>query len=527
MSDNVIVLQASDEPEKPIAEEIRQVFRALADRRRLIAMTVLITMALVILYIWTTTPLYSARVEILIDPRQRQTVDSEIAPTGLGSSAAGADTLLLESQVEVLKSQKVIGELIRYEDLTADPEFAGSGSSELAELIKAIPKAVIYGPQESMWRKTSAYDKTMAKLRKRVSVERQRNTYVIGVTMQSKDPAKAAHMANRIAQIYISEVNAAASNTTIEAATALTSKLEELRRSANVAAEEVETYKRQNNLIGANKTLVVEQRLGDLNRSLSEARTEVQTALARRNQVRAAGVSGNAPALYEIGESAVMSELQSRMAAIESQIADLKIIYMESHPTLKRFDERKAALLESMRREYTRILNRLDVAYETALEKAQSLQAEVDRLESQMAASNSDTVQLRELQRLADTSRGVYESFLRRSKEAWEQIDIPNSTARIISPAYAASKPSHPRVFSLLAGGLAFSLVLGVVIALLNSVFGRHPAPAEAVRTAKPVRQAEPVRPVGPVGQMAAVPIERTAVAPVRRAPGSLLNRLR
>lgn len=493
MSDNVIVQQMSIEPEKPIGEEIREIFRVLVEELQTVGLITLMTLGLVILYIWITTPLYTSRVEILIDPRQPQTVESEIIPTRLGSSAAGADTLLLESQVELLRSQKVTDALIRSENLTADPEFAGTGSFLPVELLKTMVKTVVYGPQQGLWRKTSAYDKAVNTLRKRMDVERQRNTYVIGVTMRSPDSRKAARLANRVAEIYISEVNSVASTTTRKTATVLTSKLADLRQTANRTADAVETYKKQNSLIDTNETLVVEQQLSNLNGALSLARTELQSALARRNQLRAAIAAGNGSALRlsEIGESTVMSKLQTRLAGIESQEADLKSVYLDAHPTLKRIQERKASLMASLHQESARILKRLDVAYKTAREKSSSLQTDVDRLESKMAASNSDAVQLRELEREAEASRTVYESFLRRSKEAWEQVDIPNSTAQIISTAYAASRPSHPPVFLLLAGGLTVGLVLGVIMAFLSHILdGRPPKPVGRSKAAPtgPVR---------------------------------------
>ncbi len=465
-----------------IGQEIRDIVAILVQKLNIIALVACVTLGLVVVYIWTTTPLFSSRVEILIDPRQRQTVESEIAPTGLGSSAAGADTLLLESQVEVLRSQKVADALIRKENLTSDPEFSGSGSTGLIGFLKILVKAVAYGPQTSLWRQHSAYDRALTTLRKRMEVERQRNTYVIGVTVKSSSSKKAARLANRVAEIYISEINGAASTTTTEAATLLTSKLEELQRSATQAALAVEAYKKKNNLINTNETLVVEQQLSDLNRELSQARTELQTALARRNQVRAVlnNDAGVALSLSEVGESTVMSQLQTRLAELESQEADLRSVYLASHPTLKRLKERKLALNAALRREHARILSRLEVTYKTALEKSSSLKAAVDKLEAQVAASNSDSVQLRELERVAKTSRTLYETFLRRSKEAWEQVDIPNSTARIISPAFAASRPSEPKVFFLLVSGLAFGLVLGIVVAFLHNVLVGRPKRVDA-----------------------------------------------
>ncbi|MEM7429372.1 MAG: GumC family protein [Pseudomonadota bacterium] len=462
-----------------LGDEMRDFMLIVLRRLHIVALVAALTVIGVLGYIWTTTPLYSARVEILIDPRQRQTVESEITPTGLGSSAAGADTLLLESQVEVLNSQKVADALIRWENLTEDPEFAGGEAPFFIEMVKTLVKSVIYGPQQSLWKKTSPYDRTLGTLRKRVTVERQRNTYVISVTVRAKKAEKASRIANRIAWIYISEVNSAASSTTREAATILSSKLEELRTAANNSAKAVETYRRENKLIDAKETLLVEQQLSDLNRELSAARTEVQTTLARRNQLRAAiqAEDGSGIRLSEIGESTVMSQLQTRLAGLESQEAALKSVYLQSHPTLKGVRQRKAALRASLRQEYSRILNRLDVAHKTAQEKTSSLRSEVAELEGQVATSNSDTVQLRELEREAATSRTVYENFLRRSKEAWEQVDIPSSTARIISAAFAPSKPSHPRVFMLLAAAIGLGLSLGVLAAFLHNVFkGRREA---------------------------------------------------
>ncbi len=474
MIEQIYSRQRTDDAGPQLADEIRQFTSIIVRRLHIVAFVAALTVGGVLGYIWTTTPLYDASVEILIDPRQRQTVESEITPTGLGSSAAGADTLLLESQVEVLRSQKVSDALIRWENLTADPEFAGGDAPYFIEWVKVLVKTVVYGPQQSLWKKMSPYDRARMNLQKRVSVERERNTYVIKVTVESKDAEKAARIANRIGWIYISEVNSAASSSTREAATILSSKLQELRNVANKSAEAVEAYKRQNKLINANETLLVEQQLADLNRELSQARTQLQTAQARRNQLRAAlkaGV-GSGTRLSEIGESTVMSQLQTRLAGLESQEAALKSVYLTSHPTLRGVRERKAALKASLRQEYSRILNRLDVAYKTAQEKMASLKVEVDRLEGQVANSNSDTVQLRELQREATTSRTVYENFLRRSKEAWEQVDIPSSTARVISAAFAPSKPAHPRVLMLLAAGSVFGLCLGIFIAILQNVFG-------------------------------------------------------
>ena len=505
-----------DAPEREydVGAEIGRAVRSIVARWYVVVAVAGIVVLLALAYIWFAPTLYSSSVEILVDPRQRQTVETEVSPSGLGTSAAGADTLLLESQVELLRSHNVLDALIKAEKLDEDPEFAGDGAADGP--LKAFVKAVIYGPQSDLNRSISTYDRTIRNLRKRIEVDRKRNTYVISVVVESRDSEKAARLANRLAEIYVSDVNDAGSSATREAATALSSRLDDLRKSVADAAEAVEKYRRDNDLIGANQSLVVEQQLSDLNRERARARLDLQTALARRNQFKAVVEAGPEADLgtTDIGESAVVSRLQTRIAEVESELAELGTVLMDRHPRLRRLRERQQSLTAALQREYSRISNRLEVAYKTAQEKADELDKDVAELQSRMATSNESSVQLRELEREAASVQAVYEGFLRRSREASEQIDIPQSTARIISEAYPASRPSHPPALLVLLGALGLGPALGVVAAL-----GSHLARPRTPRTV-PVR--EPERPAIPdVASMrwSAPPPSRTQHrAPVRRS---------
>ena len=453
-----------------IADEIRELGFILWDNKATVALVAAGTVLLALLYIWTATVLYTSHADLLIDPRSRQTVDREVTPTGLGASAAGADTLLLESQVEILRSQGVLDALIRSENLADDPEFAGGESGGLVGTVKTLVKTVIYGPQVGHWTGQSAYDRTVRTLRKRIDVERQRNTYVIRVTVKSGNAEKAARLANRIAEIYVADVNAAASKSTGEAAGVLSTKLDEMRERLNEAASKVEDYRRRNNLIGTRETLVVEQQLADLNRDLSAARSQVQSSRAQLNQLRALVENRSGADLKgtDGADSAAVQQLQTSLDETESRLAELRLTYAARHPILRRAQERKTALEAALRREFRRILERRNVEFKTAQERANSLEADLKRLKDSMAATNESGVELRELEREAASIRAVYEGFLRRSKEAQEQIDLPSSTARVISLAYPASRPSDPPAMLLLIGSIGLGLGLGIVAAFLH-----------------------------------------------------------
>ena len=199
-----------------LGDELRQGIAIFLVGWKTILFTTLAAIILVIAYIWTTHPLYSAQADILIDPRQKQILSGAVTPTGLGSSALGADTLLLDSQIQVIESQSVLGQVLREEGLINDPEFVGTGTSSGASplgMLKNLLKAIVYGPNGSP-PPLSPYDSAMQTLHKRLTVERADNTYVISITMLSTDPQKAARIANRIAEVYVEVTSKAVAEST-------------------------------------------------------------------------------------------------------------------------------------------------------------------------------------------------------------------------------------------------------------------------------------------------------------------------
>ncbi|MBO6757221.1 MAG: GumC family protein [Roseibium sp.] len=465
-----------------VGSELRRLFNVFRRGTPVILMCGAAAVLLAMLYVWVTPPLYAAKAELLIDPRQKRTVENEVSPTGLGRSAAGADTLLLDSQIAVMQSQAVIGRLIREENLAEDPEFAGSDRVSLFGIFKAIAKGAVYGPRLQHWNSMSRFDRANSTLRDSLRIERQRNTYVIAISMLSESAPKAARLANRIADIYIEESNLAAADSTLEAAQSLRSRLDELSENARLAARRVEDYRRVNDLIGTQNVLVVEQQLQDLNEQLSQSQGREKEALATLNQVKTAGALGAAQFGPVNGgpQSQVMTQLQTNYASVESAEAALSSSLMPGHPRLIELRERKIALQNSIDVEFSRILARLQVEYDTAVENTRSLSDEVARLQERMANSNENSVQLQELQREAEATQSVYQSFLTRSKEATEQIGIPKSTARKISEAYPATRPSQPVVKLLLPAAAVLGLILGVTIVWTRHLLGAgQPAPSK------------------------------------------------
>src|SRR5690606_38149006 len=89
--------------------------------------TAILVVVLALAALMAIGPRYEATSRILIDPREVRVVENELVQRGYGDNL-----LLVESQVEVIGSETVLGRVVERENLAQDPEFAQatSGAAE-------------------------------------------------------------------------------------------------------------------------------------------------------------------------------------------------------------------------------------------------------------------------------------------------------------------------------------------------------------------------------------------------------------
>ncbi|MEM9330634.1 MAG: polysaccharide biosynthesis tyrosine autokinase [Pseudomonadota bacterium] len=106
--------------------------------------------------------------------------------------------------------------------------------------------------------------------------------------------------------------------------------------------------------------------------------------------------------------------------------------------------------------------------YELALSRKVTLENQFEQLADAANDREKSAIRLRELQREADTSRDLYESFLARYKEATEQQSLQSPDSRIVSDALVPSYPSYPRKSWVLVIALFVGASSGVTLSLLR-----------------------------------------------------------
>jgi len=112
---------------------------------------------------------------------------------------------------------------------------------------------------------------------------------------------------------------------------------------------------------------------------------------------------------------------------------------------------------------------RASLAGEVQVSRARlaTLEGSLNSVQGNLASNDSAQVQLRELEREAQASRTVYESFLQRYHELSDQGRLETSDVRIVSNATPPEAPSSPNVPLGVAIAVLVGLFAGVGLAVL------------------------------------------------------------
>src|SRR5580692_9773885 len=185
------------------AIDVQKLWSILWRGKITILLSTMIAVALAAAFVLLVPHKYTATTQILIDPMDLRAAQTDISPAIPQSDAA---VLQVESQARVIASDNVLSRVVASEGLDHDPEFMRGALAQQ------------YGPIAAL-----------NELEKHVQVTRPERTYVVNVSVTSEDPAKAARIANAIAQTYLTEQTEVRSNAARQISQALTGRLKELQ----------------------------------------------------------------------------------------------------------------------------------------------------------------------------------------------------------------------------------------------------------------------------------------------------------
>jgi len=477
-------------------------------------------------------PKYVSTAQLFIDPRDLRVLQNEVSPNASGGDPTST-TGYLESQARVIASDSIKSRVVQTEGLDKDPEFGGEATKTgLSRLLADLLPRGGEPPRDGLLYALAALDK-------QVAVRRGERTFVIDIAVTSREATKAARIANALANAYLDDQASVRADAAQRATGALTGRLEELRNRLRIAEEKSEKYKEANNIVGVGGKSIGEEQLALNNAQLVALRTKVTEAKAKYDQTLAARASSiEAGAIPEAVASNTMTALRSQLGAALSKEADLLASLGSRHPALGAAQAQVRDARRQISDELSRIGRAAKVEYDRAVESEKQIAQRVAQLTTSQYAAGRASVELRELEREVESSRVVYDAFLRRARETGELAGIDTTNARIISYAMPPLEKSgmSRRTIAMLGGigggGIGALLVLGLALRGPGETGQSPPAPAPSRKEPRGFRFWSRRQPSSEAftGAERAVAADATPPAPyqgtaVATAPGGALVR--
>lgn len=463
--------------------DLRRLYTTFRRRLRLFAAVTISVFLAVAIITLQTPPRYTATANVLLDTRKEKVSDVQEVLSGLPADSATVDT-----EVQVLKSRQLAERVTKALNLEADPEYNGrlrkpTGLKALAggvaSLVGAKPPAeVALSPLAAQ----RAHEAIVDGVLRGLAVKRSGLTYVINVSYQSSSPQKSAEIANKFAELYLLEQLEAKFEATQQATKWLNSRLDELRGQVLADEAAVQQYKIANNLLSAAGTSLTEQEISAYNQSLAQARAQVAEDNARLATARGQLARGsNGGDVGEALDSPVIQQLRAQRATVSGQVADLAGRYGERHPEMLKAKRQLSDIDAQIQQEIQRIVSNLQAKAQVSQQRASAITGSLGGARGTLATNNRALVRLNELERNAEASRTLYESYLNRFKETSTQQGIEQSDARIVSNAKIPISQSAPKVSLNLLLGMFLALGAGLGAIILAELLDAGLATAEDV----------------------------------------------
>lgn len=457
---------------------MRRAWRIIWRGKHLVLAIIGLALLPAILYIQQAPKLYTAEAKIVIQAPETNDVLSE-------KNAVNSFRLteeVIQTEVELISSTMLARRTVDRLGLDNDPEFNRKlrTPKPLAQFFAAlnplnwVPESWQSGGGTNELSPEAKRDIEKARITrsflKNLKVKNQRRTYMVVIQFSSESREKAALIANTIAEVYVLDRLEASFSEARQVSSWLGDRLKSLQQDAVAAETAVERFRSQNDLrrTSERSMTVGDQQLSELNSRLVLARTELAQKQARLQQVRAlTKARGGYETSSDVLQSQLIQRLREQEAIRSREMSEALKTYGERHPRIIGLRADLDDLQAKIGGEIDKIA--VSIANEVAVSSAgvASLERELGALRQQTNVAGETAVRLRDLERQAEASRSLYETFLVRFKREAEQANMRRANARVVSAADVPLQSSAPATVKILAAVILVSTCLSVMVVFL------------------------------------------------------------
>lgn len=499
---------------------LRQYFNIVYKRLPIIlAITVIVT-AIAAFYSYRQPSIYSAQASMIIEPRKPEVTRKESININFGD-----DTKYYNTQLQLLQNQDLMKRVVVALNLHREPNlFDGQGRGLLAglrSLFSGAPKAnpaentlpvvsesSIEGSKKQEIQLTpeenARAEMYAAILAGGLNVQQVERTNIVNITVQSTNPALAAKVADKVAELFKEEDAERETAGAQKAFEDLRQSIEDLKATIIQQENDFIAEMRMSNLPLQDKgTELRSDNLKMLQIQRNEAETEVQKLSATYNAALAA--SGKGDILSVVGDNKAIQDARSqnlkRKADLEKRIEEIdgkinnarqerEALLVRYTPTFKAVLEKDAQIRElegqkeSIQREVSdkiraegqrlekdaerEVMASLRASLGAAQQRAARARALFDQAASQANVEGQAETKLTGLKREIESNRSLLDTYVQRQKE--QELTLTSQrpdNIKIQNQAITPTAPIGPQRTRNILVAFFLSLAAGIGLAFL------------------------------------------------------------
>lgn len=448
---------------------LRDYFKVLRKRRRLLAGFFLVTFGLIALYTFTTRPQYEGTTKVML-----QKVESnELTPATRGVARPANDPGFYETQLQLIKSRAVALRVVRMLHLEDKYEAAmggGGGFAPITWFKKGVSAfaGLFSKDEEAGSEKANAREIRIAEdLSRRIQVRPIPETRLVTISYLSPNPEFSAQLANTAARAYIEETLEMKMDSTRRTMEWMTAKAETERTKLEKSEQALQDYMRANNIVTLeNKVAGTPEELSGVSTELVRAESHRRQLEALNSQVRQVmGGRQSAETISIVASDPSLQALRTQIVTAEKSVMELSSKYGEKHPIMEKAVSDLRILNRKKEQEIQRIVQSIRNEYNLALATEGNLRGQLNRAKGEALRLNDRFIQYGALKREVDTNRQLYDALLLKIKEQSITEQTHPIDLWIVEEAKIPTIPARPIKSLNLLLGLAIGLLGGVALA--------------------------------------------------------------
>lgn len=412
---------------------------------------------------------YTATGEVRVQPGSGSEFKQSL--TSMLGTGSGSLDVVIESDIRILQSEKLLTTVADKLDLQDNAQFMGKGSG-LSALLQGKGQSSHQSMDDPQVRNS-----VIKNLRAHLLVARVPRTQMLTISYTSRSPQLSADVVNALENEFILNNFATHYKTTQDVSKWLTGQMDDLRSVVQDSQKKMVDLQRKLGVMALDPdhSLLV-QEIGEMQKNLADATEQRVLAEARYRIIKSvppdqiqenAGLVAGAGATASMGSESLLAGLRSQRASIEGELARLQPVYGPNYPQVKQLRAQEDALNGEIGQQENRVVqqanNNLSMA-QAAEGKAQGL---LNGKIHDVYGQRDDLVQYMLLSQDYESNRKMYESIVGRLREAAVDAGLDAADLSVVDLASVPLNPSSWAPAKLGLIGVVFGLFGGITLSML------------------------------------------------------------